>query len=80
MKVFDHLVKYLAEKKAENNDAISITEEQLNKCLKEYSFAKLKDQTLGCYFNEKFKISDHVLSIITSEKETIQYIRHSYLR
>ena len=59
-----------------DNGFNSITEQEFETFLKEFTFEKLKGKRLGESFIEKFGVQDRVLSMFREDKDVIQHIRY----
>lgn len=76
MLVFGNMVNELTADSFKDEDFYPISEERFEQFLKEYTFEKLKDKTLGQFFVEKFGIRDRVLSIFNEDDNAIKHIRY----
>jgi hypothetical protein len=93
MNSFDHMVMALNKAAVEyeklklpkievqpNPDKIKITQEEFDNFYKEFVFEKLKGVSLASAFSEKFKITDVIFMVKTSDDFALDFIKTHYLK
>jgi hypothetical protein len=93
MNSFDHMVLALNNARVEyvkhtipkievpiNPNKMKITQEEFDNFYKEFVFEKLKGQTLASAFSERFKITDVIFMVKTSDDFALDLIKTHYLK
>lgn len=77
MTVFDHITDILVKSDSFKDDnAQSISQEDFDQFLKEFTFEKLKGKKLGECFAQKFNIQDRILYMMSDEESIIKHIEY----
>lgn len=77
MTVFDHITDILVKSDSFKDDnAQSISQEDFDQFLKEFTFEKLKGKKLGECFAQKFNIHDRILYMMSDEESIIKHIEY----
>ena len=78
MTVFSHMTDILVKSDffKDTNAQQTISQEEFDQFLKEFTFEKLKGKKLGECFAQKFSIHDRILYMMSDEESIIKHIEY----